>query len=173
MASLLLKRMKPTIDSASEEPVQEEQFAQEADHFSELRRVLDDPDLPRSAKIELIGLPEPSQVRRFLRTYVRLSNGSLELLICAYILLDRFLKYPLWELRSTNWRILFILSMKVAQKMQESTFLSAGDLHTLYPIYSKEDYVLLESQFLNLLNFQCHVTDQELEVSRGQYFQKS
>mmetsp|Transcript_43062 Transcript_43062/g.49485 ORF Transcript_43062/g.49485 Transcript_43062/m.49485 type:complete len:211 (-) Transcript_43062:622-1254(-) len=160
-ASLLQKKIKPLIDPVTKQCCKEHFFVKEFHQFSELNRVLSNEKLTDDEKLKLIALPERTNIRKFIRAYLDVSGGHKDLLPYAFELLRRFLSNTCWKLQPTNWKILVILSLKVAQKKMGSYYVSAQSLNLLYPIYSEKDYAELEAQFLGILDFNLHIHKSE------------
>eukprot|EP00357_Protocruzia_adherens_P024930 CAMPEP_0114988426 /NCGR_PEP_ID=MMETSP0216-20121206/9589_1 /TAXON_ID=223996 /ORGANISM="Protocruzia adherens, Strain Boccale" /LENGTH=191 /DNA_ID=CAMNT_0002351199 /DNA_START=1178 /DNA_END=1753 /DNA_ORIENTATION=- len=165
LISIFQKEVKSAINPNSFQPYQETYFRTEANKFSELNRVTDNDQLSREEKLNLISRPAVENIRNFMLKFLSMSHVTPEILIYGSILLDRFLKRTKWTLRATNWRILFMLSVRLALRVEEQPVLSTECISELYPLFSAKELQSLEAMFLRLLDYRCFVRYED-------YFQK-
>eukprot|EP00357_Protocruzia_adherens_P036177 CAMPEP_0114983286 /NCGR_PEP_ID=MMETSP0216-20121206/6608_1 /TAXON_ID=223996 /ORGANISM="Protocruzia adherens, Strain Boccale" /LENGTH=215 /DNA_ID=CAMNT_0002345237 /DNA_START=255 /DNA_END=902 /DNA_ORIENTATION=+ len=163
-AQVITYRVKPDFDRESQRRIPEEKYDNSAKMFSELDRLLKLDGLTFESKMEIIRTPKRSNIRQFLKAYTKLAEVNPESLVTAFILLDRFLETTTWQLRPSNWKILLILSIRVAQKVEESPVLTFSDVHTLYPIYTPRDYHRLETLFAQLIDYRCYISRETFEL---------
>jgi len=161
LLKFLEKEIKPTIDPQTCKPFTVEKNPEEHELFCELDRVAASSTLTREEKVTLISVPAPKKIGEFVRSYMSLSRVQPEILVFGFILLQRFLKTTGWTLRASNWRVIFMVVMRIAQKYENHPIVMVSDMNLMYSIYDKEDFIELENVLLRLLDYKCYVNCEE------------
>eukprot|EP00357_Protocruzia_adherens_P015470 CAMPEP_0114990180 /NCGR_PEP_ID=MMETSP0216-20121206/10639_1 /TAXON_ID=223996 /ORGANISM="Protocruzia adherens, Strain Boccale" /LENGTH=222 /DNA_ID=CAMNT_0002353299 /DNA_START=1213 /DNA_END=1881 /DNA_ORIENTATION=- len=156
--ALLKAEIHPSLDHAKEAPAVEETFVEESLKFSELARLRDSSILSFEEKIKLISLPDSEQLCTFLSTLLTQADVCEEIFISSMILLKRFLEVTGWKLRATNWRVLCMISIRVALKCEDAKLISFHKLSILYPIFDEKELAELERLFLSLIDYRCFIS---------------
>jgi len=159
------RRIESSIDSNTNQKIQESNFLEEADLFSELERIAEDPKLSDSDKISLLTKPSVAESANFVLSFIEFAKAEPEIIIHAMILLRRFLKASSWKLRTTNWRLLFIVSIRIAQKFSDHATRSLGHLSRVYQLFQPWEFESLEYIYVKMIDFKCAVSyDEYLEA---------
>jgi len=153
--------LKATINPDTMKPFEESKFQQEALEFSELDRVVESTELSRKEMRVLIQVPSRELIDQFIKAFLKVSEATCELLIFGMILLERLLKVTGWPLRPTNWRILWMLSIKLAQKIEGRLPVSNHTLNYLYPLFEANEFADLERVYLQVIDYNCYISYEE------------
>eukprot|EP00357_Protocruzia_adherens_P019187 CAMPEP_0114976326 /NCGR_PEP_ID=MMETSP0216-20121206/2606_1 /TAXON_ID=223996 /ORGANISM="Protocruzia adherens, Strain Boccale" /LENGTH=226 /DNA_ID=CAMNT_0002337233 /DNA_START=476 /DNA_END=1157 /DNA_ORIENTATION=- len=160
---LIGSEVEPTINPVTIQPYNEKQFEVEADQFSELGRISSDATLSKSARASFISIPSEDAVVEFIHTYLKLAKQKKEIVIYGYILLQRFLRKTGWKLRATNWRILTVMAIRTAIKMEGAPSLTYESLSRWYNVFRRSELERLEITFLRLLDYDCVIDLEEFK----------
>jgi len=157
IAQFMVENTLPIIDPDTCLPVVEEKNQQDFEKFSELNKISTSRRISHDEKLRLISVPDFETVELFVRKVMHYCVVAPEVIIHAQILLCRFLQKTGWKLRSTNWRPLLLISIRIAQKYEECSVLVVKDLTLIYGLLDPEEYLDLESRFLQLLDYDCFI----------------
>jgi len=166
----LLARIERAIDPKTIEPIVETRHRKDFVRYSELDRILDLKKFSDKDKATLIRVPSSPSLQHFLQDLIPLVDLRPEVGIYAMILLDRFLKASGWKLRATHWRILLLVSIRIAQKMEEDSCVSSQTLCEVYGIYKPEEFYEFESIFLRMIKWDCSISNEEYLKSAQNFF---
>mmetsp|Transcript_51239 Transcript_51239/g.58724 ORF Transcript_51239/g.58724 Transcript_51239/m.58724 type:complete len:216 (+) Transcript_51239:39-686(+) len=139
-------------------PVEEVNFRKQSRGFSELQRIKNHPQLSQRDKLALIRVPSRKYIHWFVAKLFEQSHARVEIQIHTLVILKRFLKATQWTLRSANWRILLILSLRLSQKVESELSLDGEDLETIYGLFSAKEIIRLERIYLKLIDYDCLVS---------------
>jgi len=144
--------------------VTESNYSKEFESFSEVQKITNNSTLSQEEKLIFLSRPLASDIRLFLKSFFKFGHVNIEVQIYALILLNRLLKKACWKLRATNWRILFLTAVRIAQKFEAVPVLDAEELSYLYPLFSPKEFNRLEINFLKVIDYHCFVTTDEFAM---------
>jgi len=154
----LMKNMKSSIDADSCEPIVESQFPEEFEKFSEINRIVQNKGLKTSEKAELISAPVRQVIDNFTRDFAKICHVKPEIFVYGLILLKRFLRASRWAIRPTTWRPMVLVSIRLAQKIEEEATLSTKTMNYVYPLFSVGEFVDMENILLNIIQYRTYVS---------------
>mmetsp|Transcript_35418 Transcript_35418/g.40222 ORF Transcript_35418/g.40222 Transcript_35418/m.40222 type:complete len:229 (-) Transcript_35418:302-988(-) len=151
------KKIEPSIDETTSQRISEWSYNREADLFCEIERIAEQNHLSMEEKINLLTVPSRDTIYQFVSHILAISNITHELALFSLILLKRLLRETRWVPRAATWRILFLISIRVAQKTEEQSLLSAEKICANYPLFCPREIILLETTYLKLIDFGCFI----------------
>jgi len=154
----ITSKIQPIIDSETCKPAEEVKLNKESKQLCELAKIVKMSDCERELKVKLISIPTEDAVFEFISDTLRHANATKEVAIYAFILLERLLKITQWQLRSTHWRTLWIILLRLAQKMESHKCMLVGEINILYPLVDTTEYLKLEALTFCLLGHNCTVS---------------
>jgi len=158
IAGKITSKIRPVIDPKTCPPIEEVKFRRENRKLCELAKIVKISDCEKTLKVKLISVPKEDIVFGFINDTLRHANATKEVALYAFILLERLLKLTQWQLRSTNWRILWLILLRLAQKMESQRCMRVEDIHNLYPLVETTEYLRLEALTFRLLGNNCSVS---------------
>mmetsp|Transcript_62580 Transcript_62580/g.71797 ORF Transcript_62580/g.71797 Transcript_62580/m.71797 type:complete len:222 (+) Transcript_62580:292-957(+) len=161
LSEKLREMIQPIIDRESFRPIEEELFNEEMQLFCELNRITTNTQYSKEGKVKLISVPSHRAILSFLDDTLRFFQTIKEVAVYAYILVNRLLQATGWKLRSTNWRIILIVALRLAQKIEGYKCVSCHSLGSFYHLFQAKEFVTLENTFLKLIDYNCYVSMKE------------
>jgi len=156
-AQIVVKTVTPVIDPETHQPIQESTRPRDAKKFCELDRIIKSKEYTKDAKVELISVPTLDSAMQFLVDYFKYAKVTREVAVFSFVLIERLLNATSWKLKSTNWRLLVLLAIRLAQKIEGQKVVSADVLAALYPIFTPQEFIKLEISFLKLIDYNCYI----------------
>jgi len=155
------ENMNASIDANTRGPIPESNLPKEYSYFCELMRVVDQKNLPRDEKVQLISMPSRKRILNFLKELTRYCQVPTEVIVLSFVFLKKLLDASQWKLRAASWRSMVLTSIRVAQRIEASASLSVQDLHVIYPLYQPQDFLKLERVFLEVVDYKLFVNTTE------------
>lgn len=126
--------------------------------FSEEKYITDYPlqfeDLSKETQV-----PSHEDIVEFIEALYNCAQFSPECCALCLIYINRVIALTGLSVNPTNWRPLILVSLMIAQKVWDDKYLCNADFSYIYPFFDTQQLNLLESKFLEMLQFNVYVKD--------------
>eukprot|EP00357_Protocruzia_adherens_P013524 CAMPEP_0115008660 /NCGR_PEP_ID=MMETSP0216-20121206/22078_1 /TAXON_ID=223996 /ORGANISM="Protocruzia adherens, Strain Boccale" /LENGTH=238 /DNA_ID=CAMNT_0002376177 /DNA_START=111 /DNA_END=827 /DNA_ORIENTATION=+ len=161
LIKFFINQVKDGVSQDRKDEVLDSHLREEQRAFSEYQRILNHGLLTPEERTRLLAVPTKVAVTDFLNSVFEFSAPKAEIIIYTCILMKRLLKVARWTLKSTNWRIIFIICLRVAQKLENHPPITTNDLCIIYPLFRRAEFANLEILFVKILDYKFRVSYQE------------
>mmetsp|Transcript_16308 Transcript_16308/g.18395 ORF Transcript_16308/g.18395 Transcript_16308/m.18395 type:complete len:274 (+) Transcript_16308:838-1659(+) len=124
-------------------------------------------------KRRLVKLPEVDEIKDFLERMYTETRIFKEILVCAYIFIERLVERTKCTLTPTTWRIILMFAVHISLKMETDKYIPLQKLRAIYPLLKSSRYHELEIIFLELINYRCVITSEDYFKTLGKLIRNS
>jgi len=138
--------------------------------FCELERVAKHKTISIEEKEMLISIPREENIKNFLLNTLNYFQSPLEIILNAILLLRLFLQQTKWNLRTTTWRGIFLISLQLAHKFHGFEAPTSHELSANYPVLDAKDFKQLERVYLKIIRYHLQFSDQDFKGILNEVF---